>query len=321
MIMDAYRRMALMALIALLGYPATAPAGGDAVISADAAEQSGADGWLHQRKLTLTGSPNDAFAQGYILVLGQGLPKPGVSPAQQRLTALRAAEVAAYRRLAEVLEGVAVEGKTTVRDCALADDTVNAAVKGFVRGAHKVYEAWDPKEGLAIVLMQVGMRGSDGVAELMYKQYVNTDTGRASLQLAAYTPLPSALPQPVPPASPPAEEQPVNHDGLVVDARELDFRPALINRILTSQGEALYDPSKISQKILVEQGAGEYTNTLEKARAALETRGSRTPLVIKASGLKSPSDLVVSSEDAGRIFTNDQRANFLASARVAFVLK
>ncbi len=46
----------------------------------------------------------------------------------------------------------------------------------------------------------------------------------------------------------------------------------------------LYDPAKISQKVLVEQGCGEYTNSVDKARAALRKRGVNNPLVVKASG-------------------------------------
>lgn len=124
-----------------------------------------------------------------------------------------------------------------------------------------------------------------------------------------------------PPPSTQATKIHANQDGLIIDARDLDFHPALINRIFTRQGESLYDPSKISQKILVEQGAGEYTNTLEKAHAALEARGAKIPLVIKALGLKSPADLLVSDDDAVRIFSADQKINFLASAKVVFVLK
>jgi hypothetical protein len=269
--------------------------------------------WLQKQRLDLTDSQREAFSEGYILVAGQGLPKAGGSPAQQRLTALRAAEVAAYRRLVEIVDGVAVVGQTTVRDCSLADDTVKTAVKGFVRGARKVYEEWNPDEGMATVFMQVGLRGPDSVSEVMYASYLNAPAGRAVLQTASYTPPASHVPT----ARPAAAEA---HDGLIVDVRSHGFRPALINRIFSGKGEALYDPSKVSQKVLVEQGAGEYTNSVEKARAALETRGVKAPLVIKATGLKSPADLNVSDDDAVRIFAADQKGNFLAAAKVAFVL-
>jgi hypothetical protein len=270
--------------------------------------------WLEKRNLDLTDSSREALTQGYVLVVGQGLPMAGGSPARQRMTAIRAAEIMAYRRLAEIINGVHVTGQATVRECALESDAVRTAVNGLIRGARKVYEAWDPVDGSAIVFMQVGIHGSDGVAETLYSNYINAAPGRAMLQAAVYTPPPVA-----------AEARPavadVSHDGLIIDARALGFQPALINRIFSSGGEALYDPSRISQKILVEQGAGEYTNSIEKARAALEARGARSPMVVTAVGLKTQADLNVSDEDVLRIYTADRKSNFLASAKVAFVLK
>lgn len=269
-----------------------------------------AKGWLQQRNLHLTESPQEAVADGYILVAGQGLPMAGGSAAQQRMTALRAAEIGAYRRLAEIINGVHVSGQTTVRDCALENDVVKSAVNGLVKGARKVYEEWNPVEGSAVVLMQVGVRGADSVAQTLYDKYLNAAPGRALLQTAVYSP-------PAQPVAAPAE----SYDGLIVDARELAFQPALINRIFTRNGEAVYDASKVSQKILVEQGAGEYTNSIEKARAALETRGVKAPMIVKASGLKSMADLQVGDEDVLRIHSADRKGNFLAAARVAFVLR
>ncbi|HRH82069.1 MAG TPA: hypothetical protein PLW81_13570 [Thiobacillaceae bacterium] len=296
--------------------PPTIVASGIIVTAGDA----GTKAWLAKQNLALTNTPTEAFAQGYILVAGQGLPKSGSNPSQQRLTALRAAEVAAYRRLAEILDGVTVSGQVTVRDCTLSSDLVKAAVNGFVRGARKVYESWNPEEGVATVLMEVGINGANSVTDVMYQQYINAPDGRASLQTVAYKPSETGLMMVTTSQRPPPSTQ-ASQDGLIIDARDLDFHPALINRIFTRQGESLYDPSKISQKILVEQGAGEYTNTLEKAHAALEARGAKTPLVIKALGLKSPADLLVSDDDAVRIFSADQKINFLASAKVVFVLK
>jgi len=278
-------------------------------------------GWLEKRQLDLTDTPREALTEGYVLVMGEGLPMAGGSPARQRMTAIRAAEVMAYRRLAEIINGVHVSGQATVRECALESDAVRTAVNGLIRGARKVHEEWNAADGSAVVFMQVGIRGSDGVAETMYSNYINAAPGRAMLQTAVYYP-----PAETPPAAVPVvAAKPVApvelHDGLIIDAREFGFQPALINRIFSSRGEALYDPSKISQKILVEQGAGEYTNSLEKARAALEARGAKSPMIVKPTGLKTLADLNVSDEDVLRIYMADQKSNFLASAKVAFVLK
>jgi hypothetical protein len=111
------------------------------------------------------------------------------------------------------------------------------------------------------------------------------------------------------------------YDGMIIDATGQTFRPALINRIFTLKGEALYDPSKVDQKILVEEGCGEYTNTIEKAKDALRHRGVKNPMVVKAAGVSGPTDLQVSDDDALKIFSANQKTDFLAGARIAFVLK
>ena len=327
-----YRNKAFVVFGAFFSFLAISPSAmADRIVAGDFDQGRG---WLEQRKLDLTDTPHEALTEGFILVAGQGLPMAGGSPAQQRMTAIRAAEIMAYRRLAEIINGVHVSGQTTVRDCSLESDVVKSAVNGLIKGARKVHEEWNPAEGSAVVLMQVGVLGSDGVAEAMYSNYINTAPVRARQQTARYTPpvalaavapvtvhvpvpVPAPIVAPVAPVVAPVEP----HDGLIVDARELGFQPALINRIFSSKGEALYDPSRVSQKILVEQGAGEYTNTIEKARAALEARGAKLPLIVKATGLKTMADLNVSDEDVLRIYMADQKGNFLASAKVAFVLK
>lgn len=308
----------LIQVVIISFFAAVGPVSGDGIVVTEGSSKTQA--WLQQRQLNVTETPKEAMQSGYILVAGQGLPKrASSSEGQRKLTALRAAEVMAYRRLAEILNGVSVVGQTTVYDCSLESDVVNAAVKGYVKGARKVYEEWNSEEGIAVVLMQVGMRGSDGVAEMMLSNYMNTPASQPMLRTVAYKPSVERSVTASKVAAP--ASKPVEHDGLVIDATELAFRPALINRIFSKRDEALYDPTRVSQKVLVEQGAGEYSNSVEKARAALEIRGTRQPLVIKAVALKTPGDLYVSDEDAIEIFAADQKGNFLASAKVAFVLK
>lgn len=269
-----------------------------------------ANQWLQQNNLSITTTPEQAFINDYLLVAAEGLPSPTArTPGAERLTAERAATALAYRQLAEILEGVAVVGDTLVKDAELQYDVVRTAVAGFVKGAQVVYKEYNPQEKVALVIVKVGMSGPRGFGNVMYEKLL----GDPNIKKDVLKPEPSFKTKPVP-----LEE---NYDGLIIDATEVNFRPALINRIFTPKGDVLYDPSKISQKVLVEQGCGEYTNSIEKAKAALEKRGVKNPLVVKASGTVSPSDLQVSEEDAVRIYSANQKANFFAGAKVAFVLR
>ncbi|WP_432735903.1 hypothetical protein [Maridesulfovibrio sp. FT414] len=110
-------------------------------------------------------------------------------------------------------------------------------------------------------------------------------------------------------------------DGIIVDVRDFDFKPALVNRILTENNEVLFDPSKVLNQVLIERGCGGYTTDLQKARALLESWGSKSPVVLKGRTVQNVTDAVVSTDDAAAVFAYDQQYNLLAQARVVFVLK
>jgi hypothetical protein len=272
-----------------------------------------ANQWLNQNNLSITKSPEQAFIGGYILVAAEGLPlATAKTPAQRRLTAIQAAKTIAERDLVRFVEGVAVVSDTLVKDAELQYDIIRAAVAGFVKGHQVVYQEYNEQEGSALVVVKLGMHGPSSFASVMYEKLLGDPKIKKEV-IGVGVPQPAYKPKPVP-----LEE---SYDGLIIDATEQNFRPALINRVFTPKGELLYDPSKISQKVLVEQGCGEYTNSVDKAKAALGSRGVKNPLIIKAVGTVSVSDLQVSDDDAVSIFSANQKKGFFASAKVAFVLK
>jgi hypothetical protein len=268
--------------------------------------------YLNDNKMTITTTVDQAYTQDAILVMGEGAPKKGATGGQKRLTAITAAKVIAQRRLAELLEGVAIVSETTVKDSELVSDVIKTAVTGFIKGAQPVIQDWNASEETALVILKVGVTGPKSFAAVMYEKILTEPKIKKELEKPAYVP-----PADIPPQAPAAQ----GYDGLVIDATDYSFRPALINRIFNAKGEVLYDPAKISQKVLVEQGCGEYTNSVDKARAALGKRGVKNPLVVKASGTVSPSDLQVSDTTAVQVFSANQASGFMADARVAFVLK
>lgn len=263
-------------------------------------------------KKPLKSDMGSAFRQEAILVVGEGIGKKGTTGGQYRLTAIRAAEVVAQRALAEMLKGVSIVGETVVRDAELESDLIKSSVNTFVKGFQPVLKEFNEQEGTALVILKVGVNGPSGFGAVMYDKILNEPKVKQQLDKPAYVP-PAELPSPVPVAMP--------YDGLIIDATAYAFRPALINRIFNPKGEVLYDPAKISQKVLVEQGCGEYTNSVDKARAALGKRGVKNPLIVHASGTVSPSDLQVNNDTALQIFSANQASGFMADARVAFVLK
>lgn len=273
--------------------------------------------YLRENKVTITTTIEQAYSQDAVLVMGEGAPKKGTTGSQKRLTAITAAKNIAYRRLAEMLEGIAIVSETTVKDSELVSDSIKSAVTGFIKGAQVVQQEWNEHDETALVIVRVGMSGPKSFASVMYDKILTEPKIKGQLDKPVYAP---PIETPATPANPPTTVSKA-FDGLIIDATEQNFRPALINRIFTQKGDVLYDPAKISQKVLVEQGCGEYTNSVAKAKAALGKRGVKNPLVVKASGTISPSDLQVGDTTVKEIYSANQTSGFMADARVAFVLK
>lgn len=301
------KKCIILAAVALMGFAGLAQA--DEV---DLSNYKMARDYFRKEKVTVTVTIEEAFKQDAILVVGEGIGKKGTTGAQKRLTAITAAKVKAQRTLAELLAGVLVVSESTVRDSELESDLIKTTVNAFVKGSQVVIQEYSRAEESAIVILKVGMNGPKSFAAAMYEKILTEPKIRQELEKPAYLP-----PADVPAAPPVAQP----YDGLIIDATAYSFRPALINRIFNPKGEVLYDPAKISQKVLVEQGCGEYTNSVDKARAALRKRGVNNPLIVAASGTVSPSDLQVTNDVALQIFSANQNNGFMADARVAFVLK
>jgi hypothetical protein len=301
------KKSIILVAVALLGVAGVAQA--DEV---DLRNYRTAREYIRKEKVTVTVTVEQAFKQDAILVVGEGVPKKGTTGGQRRLTAIRAAEVSAQRALAELLKGVSITGETTVRDAELESDVIKSSVNAFIKGFQPVVKDWNAGEETALVILKVGMSGPRSFAAMMYEKILTEPKIQQQIDKPTFVP-----PADIPVAMPVAQA----YDGLIIDATAYNFRPALINRIFNPKGEVLYDPAKISQKVLVEQGCGEYTNSVDKARAALRKRGVNNPLVVPASGTVSPSDLQVTNEIALQIFSANQNNGFMADARVAFVLK
>ncbi len=274
--------------------------------------------------------PVKIFEEGYIQVVGVS------EEGQSRFRAVRAAEVDAQRKLLEILQGLHLYGETTVRDGMLQSDVVRTRVQGFLRGAVKCGERYYRDRGYAEVCMRLYIRGRGGMYDVILPLIKSGEL--APTPLPEYRPklipkvmeekpaLPQAKPQvpavkPKKPEVAPPSELKVVYDGLIVDVRGFDFKPALVNRIITDKKEVIFDPSKIVSNILIERGCGGFTTDLAKAKALLSSWGSKNPMVVKAVGVYKGTDAEVSSDDAAAIFVHNQKTNFLAEAKVVFLLK
>lgn len=268
--------------------------------------------------------PVKVFSEGYIQVIG------GSEEGQTRYRAIRAATVVAQRDLLEVLQGLNLYGTTTIRDGMLQSDTIKTRVEGYLKGATKCGERYDPNRGYAEVCLKLNIRGKGGLYDiilpLMKDEKLLPPKGptyqpKLIPEVIGEKETPKVASIPKKPEVAPPSELVSPHDGLILDVTEYNFRPALVNRILTDKNELIFGPSKIASSVLLERGCGGFTNDVNKAKALLQSWGAKNPMFVKAKGVVKLTDAQVGSDEAAAIFTHNQRTNFLAQAKVVFLLK
>ena len=216
-----------------------------------------------------------------ITVTGSGAPnlsKGAITPAQVRLGTERAAEMDAYRKILEIIKGVAVDSQTTVGAQMQASPEVKAKVEGVIKGMKRIDTKYYADGGVDVIV-QVTLDGP--VTEAVVKP-------------------PEKKPEAAAAAPAPAKEA-ATFTGLVIDARGLKLIPALAPRVVDEAGKEVYGPSQIEPEILKSTGMVAYFLNLDSAKK--NAKVTDNPVVVKAVKLleNGKSDLVVSKDDAAKI--------------------
>ncbi|MCX7918978.1 MAG: LPP20 family lipoprotein [bacterium] len=109
--------------------------------------------------------PTPEWATRVIKVTGTGVAPESGSAAQKKLMAKRAAQVDAYRLLAEQVKGVRIDAETTVENFITKDDTIRTNVDAFIRGA-KVIGVRYLSDGTCEVDVALSL---DGLVPIIYR--------------------------------------------------------------------------------------------------------------------------------------------------------
>ena len=245
------------------------------------------------------------YEDGYIEAVGTGAPpEQYYGKPQARPMALRAAQVDAYRNLLEVVQGVQIDSKTTVKDFVVESDVINTAISGMVKGAQI-----SKKEYL-----------SDGTVEV---------TVRMPLNGLVKAVMPKAIAddkkedvkdhKPVPFSKKPAPKDEV-YTGLVIDGRGLQARPAMSPKVFDEKGAEVYGTLIVKKDYAVQQGICGYARDLNAAQS--NARVTANPLTVKAVSAQGAgmSEFVISTDDANKIRSAKENLTFLEKCRVMVVL-
>ena len=235
-----------------------------------------------QEMIEQIGSGGVDWRNGYVHVIGYGVPPQGVYGAQAKLMARGAAKADAYRNAVEVLKGVRVDSQSYVRNYVMQNDEVRIKVEGFVQNA-RIIGVSQLADGTVTVTLELPLGGQAGLTTLLRQPEHPTQ----------YRP---AQPWGVAPS--PAEK---TYTGVIIDARQLEVKPALYPQVFDPHGYLLYGST------MVEMGRAGFTTLAAYARSLESARNiprvGENPLLLKADRAVEVShgektDLILSTEEA-----------------------
>lgn len=123
------------------------------------------DAWLAEHQLSVNAGQGEqrfdydrAFAQGAVVVYGEGRPMLAVEGGQKRLTAIRAAEVVAQRTMAEYFSRYATNGEIRFR-------SYSTRMDALLKGAAVVASEYNSEQGTAAVLLKLDLKGAGAFAK------------------------------------------------------------------------------------------------------------------------------------------------------------
>lgn len=239
------------------------------------------------------------WSTGVITAVGIGAPPAQpANPAQARAMAERAAQVVAYRNLLEAVKGVRVDSTTLVENFMVTSDVIKTEVSGIIQGATVMDKKYMSDGSVEVT---VGMKLTGALAD-------------ALLPKTPPTP-PTGLTGTLTPAAPGQV-----YTGLIVDARGLGVRPAMVPKILNEDGKEVYGSAWVNRDYAVREGMVGYLK--DPLSAQTNPRVTDKPLMIKALKVSGDArvDIVIANADAAMIHGAAQNLSFLEKCRVIILV-
>ena len=238
-----------------------------------------------------------------ITVTGSGVPPAGIRGGQARLLARRAAIADAYRQLAEIVEGVQIDGETTVEMAMLKSDTVSLRVEAVIKGAQIVPDSERiTSDGVYEVTLQLPMFGAtNSLASAVIERHERIE--------------PFPAPEPVRPNVSIDITVRGGYTGVVIDCRGFHVQPVMSPVIKNSHGTKIYGHKNIDPDYVIEHGMADYADSMGQT-----SRAGSNPLVIRAERMEDfDSTPVISIADANKILSENDISGFLEKTAVVFL--
>ncbi len=110
------------------------------------------------------------------------------------------------------------------------------------------------------------------------------------------------------------------YTGILVDAKGLEYRPALFPRVVTESGNDVFSADFATPAQMTQHGLVGYF--YDRTQAFTADRVGPSPLIVRALAVTgtNPCDLVISQADAARIHGSKSNLELLSRCRVGFLV-
>lgn len=283
------------------------------------------------------------WTQKSINANGEGIAPPNaLNRTQAAGLAAKAAQADAYRRLGEIINGVHVEGNTTVENL-IVQTQVKLRVEATIKGAQIISQA-PLSDGACRVVMQVPLFGkTNSLAEAVFQKsetvepfpepvynvepgtddaaqvenpLARVDDNSALSRVNTATIVKGVSGEPVKKSvTEYAELAKGDYTGLIVDCRGLGLQPVMSPVILNTNGTKIFGHKNLDVDKIVAQGMVDYVTDPEQV-----ARAGENPLVVKAVELKDfNANPVLSLADSNRVLIENHATKFLKDLKVVFL--
>ena len=259
------------------------------------------------------------FAQGHInwsagLLVSSGLAAPPAKKEAKDPQALEEtlaqARALALQNMRDLVLKTRVDSVNLVGSIASANDIMMVKVEDLVKHAKAVRQEY-LSDGTVEVTMQMPMYG--GFAQLVLPEEIKQIESIKTVSNGS-EPADKVLQESR------ADIEKKIYTGIVVDARGIQFSPAMAPVIVDEKMREVYGSAFASREFAVQQGMTGYSRDMQAA--GLDPRVSGNPLMVKGLGTVAdkPSTIIISNADASNIKSASEHISFLKKCRVMIVV-
>ena len=267
-----------------------------------------------------------------ITVTGEGFaPQNTFNYTQARRMALMAARMDGYRKLGEIVNGVHVDGQTTIGKMRKTHRKIQTRISATIKGAQTVSEDFF-NDGSSRVIMQLPLFGSPhSLAGAIFEksstvepfpipvQNVSSSRSRLSqptIVLGTSEPVKKSVSEPIKKSVEEfAKLAKGIYTGLIVDCRGLGLKPVMSPVILNTNGTKIFGHKNIDVDKIVSMGMVDYVKDPNAV-----SRAGDNPLIVKPVKLENfNSNPVLSLKDSNRVLVENYVTKFLKELKVVFL--